>query len=680
MKKIFTFVLVICITLGSVAQTKFQKTAGTTSNDRNYHIASMADGTLYATGYTESVPGNGSDAFLVKYNRFGEVVWAKTYGDTGDEANWDIIVTQNNQLVGVGNNSGLMANEVGVITRADTSGAIIWTVGVGSATGSVNFYRVIETTDGHLVVTGLASVGGQDAVLMCKLTSSGNLIWSRVVKTPQSDEMMGLIETSQGHYLFCGLTNDATGIGGSDFAVVKTDTAGNVIWKKRYGGSGSDRLNTVVEHNNSYYFLGWSPTGGIGNNDAILMKTDTAGTVDWVYGYGNLQADRFFNMLFVSETSSLICAGYTDYSDSVTNNRNTVLMSVDLNGNLNWARSYGSTGTDGHWPTGLARNDDEGYYVLSSTNTFGPGNYSLYLTKTDSQGHTACNQKNPGFIKQAVTGWSGVNFGTDSTITLASMPVVVTGMPWNIATSAQCCELFVYAGTDIDVCDGSVAPIGDNGLPGYQYNWYYQGGPAGTGPSWQVPSSNAGTWTIVAMAPGSACTTVSDSVIVTMIPSPPKPTISYLTTPGNYLVSSSATDNQWYRNGIIIVGANQQQYHAVISGVYHVEVTNSNGCKSASDTLHHTAVGISEQKGNGTVTIHPNPASSNAMITFGELSLNITVRVYDLNGRVLSELTIPEAKAGDVEILDTGGMTGGIYSVVINGESDIIRIPLVILR
>lgn len=680
MKKFFTFLLMLCITLGLSAQTKFQKTAGSTSNDRNYHIASMADGTLYATGYTESVTGHGDEVFLIKYNRFGEVVWAKTYGDTGDESNWDIIVTQNNQLVGVGYSSGLTANEVGVITRADTSGAVIWSVGVGSAVGSVNFYRVIETSTGHLVVTGLATVGGQDAIVMCKLTAAGNLVWSKVVKTSQSDENMGLIETSQGHYLFCGLTNDVTGNGGSEFAVVKTDTAGNVIWKKRYGGSGSDRLNTVVEQNNSYYFLGWSSAGIIGNNDAILMKTDTAGTVGWVYAYGNLQADRFFNMLFVSETSSLICAGYTDYSDSVTNNRNTVLMSIDLSGQLNWARSYGSTGTDGHWPTGLARNDDEGYYVLASTNTFGPGNYSLYLTKTDSQGNTACNQKNPGFTRQAVTGWSGVNFGTDSTVILASMPVVVTGMPWNITSSTQCCELFVYAGPDIDVCDGSVVPVGDNGIPGYQYNWLFQGGPAGTGPSWQVPSSQAGTWTIMAMAPGSGCNTVSDSVVVTMVPLPPKPTISYLTTPGNYLVSSSPTDNQWFRNGIMITGATQQQYHAVINGVYHVEVTNSFGCTSVSDTLHHTVVGISEHDKIHCISLHPNPASSKVMLTFGETGTNLTIKLFDINGRLVTESVLPEVKAGYSEAIDTGNIPDGVYSVVISSDAGISRLPLVILR
>lgn len=680
MKQILTTVCILLVALGLSAQTKFQKTAGSVSNDRNYHLTSSPDGSLYATGYTEAVVGHLTDAFLVKYNRFGEVQWAKTYGDAGDETIWDLIITQNNQIVGVGYSSGLTANEAAVITRTDTAGTVIWSVGVGAMTGNVNFYRVIETSTGDLVATGLTSLNGNDDIVICKFTSSGTLLWSRIVKTPQDDEMMGLIETSQGHYLVAGLTNDATGSGSSDFAVVKTDANGNVIWKKRYGGIGGDRLNDVLEINGAYYFLGWSSAGGIGSNDIVLMRTDSAGGLSWAYGYGNLQTDRAFNMLYNPSQNAILIAGYTDYSDSTTNNRNTLLMSVDLTGQINWARSYGSTGTDGHWPTGLAQNDDEGYYLLASTNTFGPGNYSLYLTKTDLNGNTACNQKNPAYSRQAITGWSGVNFGTDESVTLISINIVITGVPWSITSASQCCALFTDAGPDAGVCNGGTVQIGQSHISGYSYQWSYGASPAGTGPFWQVPSTMAGNWILVASAATSGCTPVIDTVMVSVLPGPPKPTISYVSTPGNYLTSSAVSGNQWFYNGNLIPTATSQVLHAIVSGVYYVEVTDPNGCTNASDTIHHIAIGINEVSSPVIVRCHPNPANQQITLTFGEQSQQVQVMSVDIQGRISVLAEIPGVDPGSQLTISTAHLPQGIYRLLIRAQSGNQSLPLVLIR
>jgi hypothetical protein len=680
MKPIFTIACCLLISLASTAQTKFQKSAGSVSNDRNYHLTSGGDGSLYATGYTEAVVGHLTDAFLVKYNRFGEVQWAKTYGDTGDETIWDLIITQNNQIVGVGYTSGLTANEAAVITRTDTAGTVIWSVGVGAMTGNVNFYRVIETSTGDLVATGLTSLNGNDDIVICKFNSSGTLLWSRIVKTPQDDEMMGLIETSQGHYLLAGLTNDVTGGGSSDFAVVKTDANGNVIWKKRYGSTGGDRLNAVLEINGAYYFMGWSSAGGIGSNDIVLMRTDTAGVLSWAYGYGNLQTDRAFNMLYNPTQNAILIAGYTDYSDSTTNNRNTLLMSVDLTGQINWARSYGSTGTDGHWPTGLAQNNDEGYYLLASTNTFGPGNYSLYLTKTDLNGNSACNQKNPAYTRQAITGWSGVSFGTDQTATLISMNIVITGVPWSITSASQCCALYNDAGPDADVCNGGTVQIGQSHLTGYSYQWSYGASPAGTGPVWQVPSTMAGSWILAASAPGSGCNPVNDTVIVSVLPGPPKPTVSYVSSPGNYLTSSSVSGNQWYYNGNLIPSATNQVLHAILSGVYYVEVADSNGCTNVSDTIHHIAIGINEVSSPEIVRCHPNPANHQITLTFPGQSHQVQVLIVDLHGRVSVLDEISKVVPGRQITIATDHLPQGIYRLLILSETGNHTLPLVLIR
>ncbi|MDZ7846323.1 MAG: hypothetical protein U5L96_05955 [Owenweeksia sp.] len=113
-----------------------------------------------------------------------------------------------------------------------------------------------------------------------------------------------------------------------------------------------------MEINGAYYFTGWSSSAGQGQNDYVIMKTDTAGVVQWTEAYGGVENERVFNMHYNSRDSAILLVGYTDYSSTSVSNRNTVLMSADLAGNLNWARSYGSTGTDGHWPAGITTNGD----------------------------------------------------------------------------------------------------------------------------------------------------------------------------------------------------------------------------------------------------------------------------------------------------------------------------------
>nr|MBA3898714.1 hypothetical protein [Bacteroidota bacterium] len=352
MKNVILLPLIFSI-LSLNAQTQFQKTVGTTAGDRNYHLTSMPDGGLVATGYTNAVVGKMNEAFLVKYSRFGEVEWAKTYGGNANETTWDVISTQNGEIIAAGYTSSISTFEAGLVTRSDAVGNVIWSKGINSSNGNVNFYRVMETSTGHIVATGLASLNNQDDIVICKFTASGNLLWSKIVGSPQDDEIMGMIETAQGDYLFAGLSSDANGNGGSDFAVVKTDANGNVIWKKLYGSAGSERLNAVLEHNNGYYFTGWVNPGSLGGNDVVVMKTDTAGNLDWAFAYGTPMAERVFNMVFDSSQNSIVVAGYTDYSDPNANNRNSFLMSINLAGTMNWAKSYGSSGTDGHWPTGL---------------------------------------------------------------------------------------------------------------------------------------------------------------------------------------------------------------------------------------------------------------------------------------------------------------------------------------
>ena len=433
-----------------------------------------------ATGYTDGISGNGDDAFLVKYNNLGGVEWAQTYGGTGDDYSWDVICTQNSDIVGVGYTSSFgTPKNAATITRTDSNGTVLWVTGLYNLSYGIDFYRVIETSSGHLLATGLMqSASKKDEMVLAKFTSKGYFLWAKTIGGSENDEAMGLIETASGHYLLAGLSEDTTGYGGSDFAVVKTDTAGRVIWSKLYGGSKNERLNTVIENRRWFYFVGWSSSIGSGEDDAVLMRTDTSGRIISVDAYGSARDERCFNAL-VDDHNHLILGGYTEKFSAAgkSDNRNSFLMQVNLfNQRIGWTQTYGGSKRDGHWPTGLAQTwRDNGFYVMGSSESYGAGKYDMYLMKADTGGVVGCNTRAGNFSRITDTSWVAKDFGTSAKPTITSATSTLSGSKWTLKESVECCELYLGDFKSDTLCLDTDIQYIARGIPNYDYKWFKNG-------------------------------------------------------------------------------------------------------------------------------------------------------------------------------------------------------------
>ena len=100
---------------------------------------------------------------------------------------------------------------------------------------------------------------------------------------------------------------------------------------------------------------------------------------------------------------------------------------------------------------------------------------------------------------------------------------------------------------------------------------------------------------------------------MTVDPTPTTPTITQV---GTTLTSSSATGNQWYLNGTLIVGATSQNYVFTANGTYTVIVT-AGPCPSAiSAPVIITTTGIAEATNPYFLSIYPNPNDGNFNVSF----------------------------------------------------------------
>lgn len=148
-----------------------------------------------------------------------------------------------------------------------------------------------------------------------------------------------------------------------------------------------------------------------------------------------------------------------------------------------------------------------------------------------------------------------------------------------------------------------------------------------------------------------------DSLTINVNPVPAIPTI---TQNGLALLSSSATNNQWFSNGTPIAGATSQIYNVTASGFYSVQVSNNYGCKSMS-TIINVGLGIEDNVNSSIIKVYPNPVSNELIIEIDGNQENLDFEILNSIGKVIYKGVL-----FDKTKVQTSDFAGGVYLIKIN--------------
>lgn len=166
---------------------------------------------------------------------------------------------------------------------------------------------------------------------------------------------------------------------------------------------------------------------------------------------------------------------------------------------------------------------------------------------------------------------------------------------------------------------------------------------------------------------------------ITALPTPAKPTI---TRNGNILTSSSATNNQWYKDGVLIPGANGQTLEITETGTYQVFVTDaSSDCSIASNELVITSTAIKDQLKNISLRLFPNPNQGSFNVEMESyVSGTYVMTLTNIAGQELNAQTV-NITAGRVIIpIDVKNLADGMYFFRMTGSEGQTVLPVVIQR
>lgn len=291
----------------------WNKTFGGNNDEEGNAVQQTSDGGYIIAGYTKSLGVGLNDVYLIKTDTAGNLVWSKTFGGTQDEEAYSVQQTTDGGYIITGATSSFGAGSRDVwLIKTDQNGNDIWkkTLG-GMSSDGARFIQ--QTSDGGFIITGWTYSLGPGAVgnvLLIKTDSLGNQTWFKAFGGTDVDRGYCVKQLSEGGYIITGYTA-STGAGLDDMLIIKTDSNGNTIWEKTYGGSGRDYGNCILQTiDGGYVVAGYTLSFGAGSEDVWIVKTDSSGNQQWMKTLGGAQSDIGYFMNYTSD-GGLIVTGHT---------------------------------------------------------------------------------------------------------------------------------------------------------------------------------------------------------------------------------------------------------------------------------------------------------------------------------------------------------------------------------
>ena len=606
MKRLLLIPTVLLALTIAHGQATFQKTYGGTSSEFGNAVQQTNDNGFIAVGSTRSFGAGSSDVFLIKTDANGDTMWTKTFGGTNKD--WGSSVQQTNDggyiIGGKTGSFGAGSGDIYLI-KTDSSGNTLWTKIFG--TSEQEFCgSVIQTTDGGYCIAGSTGnvVGGNSDVYLIKTDTNGDSIWTKKFGGNNNDFAYSLQQTIDGGYIISGTTYNSNSQY-DDVYLIKTNNAGVASWTKTFDESGHVNGNSVSQTGDSGYVIGGTTAGNF-----YALKVDSNGTKQWSKQIDAGGDDRCFSIIRSSD-NGFVMAGYSRIYPS---DADVLIVKLDGNGNSLWSKKFGGIQWDES--SMIQPTMGGGFIIVGRTESYGAGSSDIYLIKTD------CN-----------------NF-----------PMV------NISTSDT---------TEFCQGDSVSATFFANILTGVTYQWIKDDSVLIGATSYSYVATEEGDYKLTVTDSNGCSNVSSNSINISVYPFPAKPQIiQYGDTlnAGYFFVTY-----QWYLNDSIIPGATSPTYIITQSGIYKVELAW--GCKSISDEFYAVVSGISSIVQQLSITIYPNPFNSSATLRLGKNIKDVTLTVYNLYGQTVKQI---KNISGQTITLYRDNLPGGLYFIRLTQDNKII--------
>jgi hypothetical protein len=428
----------LVVKLDSQGHVLWARTYGGPGDDRPRFIRQTHDGGYVIVGHTTSFGSGYHDGWLVKLDSDGNVVWEKAYGGSNSDIFWSIALTPDGGFVVCGETRSFGQGGLDAwVLRLDYQGDVVWQRCLGGESWDAA-YGIHTLPSGNLLVAGWTEsygAGGTD-IWILELNLDGEVVAERTFGGPSDDviwftpgeidygfafagetmsfsvgEMDGLvlIITLEGTIPECDFVTSTSTVsietvanaqaGFPEVLSAPVDTSGTWAvplegeasvtpicafdsWALTYGRQGLDYATSASRASDGGYFVtGWTRVSAQNSFDVWIMKVNALGEVLWQENYGGSDADTAFAMKGTGD-NGLVIAG-TTWSFGASGQDGWVLK-LDGDGGLQWQKAYRGPGRD--VLRSVVEAGGDGYVMAGYTESNGMGMMDGWVIRVDGNG------------------------------------------------------------------------------------------------------------------------------------------------------------------------------------------------------------------------------------------------------------------------------------------------------
>jgi hypothetical protein len=369
---------------GPAAAVEWAKSIGGAGPDEARAVVTTADGGYVVAGATRSFGAGGSDAWVVRLDAAGNIVWQRTFGAAGDDRAQSVQATSDHGFIVAGWQT-VNGARLPWVMKLDDGGNVLWQRVVSETPEEAT--SVQQTHDGGYVVAGhvlpfvVGPVPKRYPAWVRKLDAGGNVLWQKSYGGSEWERAQSIQTTADGGYVASG---DTATLGGGWFGawVFKLDAEGNVGWSRNYGGARTEEASAVQPTpDGGYVTAGRTQSYGVGGYDAWVLKLDATGGIAWQRTFGGAGDDAAQSVELTADGGYLVAGSTASFG---AGGLDAWVLKLDATGRVVWQHTFGGTGDD---VANSARpTADGGYVVAGSTLSFGAGGGDMWVMKLDADG------------------------------------------------------------------------------------------------------------------------------------------------------------------------------------------------------------------------------------------------------------------------------------------------------
>lgn len=406
--KVSILLLVLTSSIKGFAQSpdiEWQRAYGGVGWEYAKSIIQTADSGYVACGYSESandhdIKGNHGyrDVWVIKFTQNGTIAWKKCYGGSNNDEGYCIKQTFDGGYIICGMSGSINGDAIGNfgledmwVIKTNSAGTIEWQRKYGGS-GYETAYSITQTRDSGYILTGYTdsrdfqATGnhGQQDVILIKIKKDGTPVWAKCYGGSDNEYPSTIIETADG-YVFAATTgswsDDVKGKHNSwyfeDVWIVKTDTTGNILWSKCYGGAQDDVAFSMIQTKDGGYLVAGETSSSDGDlvntrisKDVWTIKLNDTGKIIWQKTIGGSDWE-YPTSVNQTNDGGYVVTGFTQSKNGdITGSHggsDVFVCKLNSSGTLNWMRVYGGTGAEEG--DCIQQTIDGGYIVLASSNS-----------------------------------------------------------------------------------------------------------------------------------------------------------------------------------------------------------------------------------------------------------------------------------------------------------------------